>query len=58
MALVFDAGPDDRVFDSLLLGGLLLVVAISVLGRSIVTTVAASGYVGAFILYVLYLAVR
>lgn len=45
------AGPNDRVFDSLLLVGPLLIVVIAVVGRSALTTLLAVGYLVAFVGY-------
>ncbi|GAB7012845.1 hypothetical protein [Halolamina salina] len=55
---VFDAGPDDRVFDSLLLIGPPVVALIVVLGRSLLTEGLAVAYIAVFVAYVLYQAVR
>ncbi|MFB6202155.1 MAG: hypothetical protein ABEI98_09115 [Halorhabdus sp.] len=51
---VLDSGADDRVFDSLLLAGPLVIVTIGVLGRSILTELLAVGYVTLFVGYVCY----
>ena len=51
---VFESGADDRVFDSLLLLGLPLILLISVLGRSLATELLAIAYLAAFVGYVLY----
>ncbi|WP_323676276.1 hypothetical protein [Halorubellus sp. PRR65] len=51
---VFEAGADDRVFDSLLLLGPLVIVLVVVLGRSVVTEVLALGYIAVFVTYALY----
>lgn len=51
---VFEAGADDRVFDSLLLIGPLVIGLVIVLGRSLVTEALAVTYIGAFVAYVLY----
>jgi hypothetical protein len=56
--LVFEAGPDDRVFDWLLLSGPVVVLLIVVLGRSAPTTALAGGYLAAVVCYVLYRAIE
>lgn len=48
---LFAAGPNDRIFDSLLLVGPLLIIVIAAVGRSIVTTLLAVGYLVAFVGY-------
>jgi hypothetical protein len=55
---VFEAGADDRVFDSLLLTGPLVIGLIAVLGRSLVTEAVAIAYIAAFVGYTLYRGVR
>ncbi|UPW00375.1 hypothetical protein M0R88_17950 [Halorussus gelatinilyticus] len=50
---ILAAGPNDRVFDSLLLAGPLLVVAIALLGRSMFTSLSVVGYLVAFVGYTL-----
>ena len=55
---VFEAGADDRVFDSLLLIGPLVIGLIVVLGRSIVTEVVAIAYIAVFVGYTLYQAAQ
>lgn len=51
---VFEAGADDRIFDSLLLLGPLVIGLIVVLDRSLITDAFAVAYIGAFVTYVLY----
>lgn len=51
--LVFESGAKDRVFDGLLLVGPLVIVAIAVFGRSVVTAGIAVAYLAAFVLHVL-----
>lgn len=51
---IVDAGPDDRVFDGLLLAGPLVIGLVSVLGRTALTRVVAGTYVVVFVIYVLY----
>jgi len=58
VSTVFDAGADDRVFDSLLLVGPLVVGLIVVLGRSLFTEALAAAYIAVFVAYVLSQAVR
>jgi len=48
---LLDAGADDRVFDALLAAGPVVVAALALLGRGIVTTALAAGYVAVFALY-------
>ncbi|MFC7165415.1 hypothetical protein [Halospeciosus flavus] len=55
---LFEAGPDDRVFDAFILVAPLVLLAIAVLGRTTATTVLAGGYVLGFVGYVLALGVR
>lgn len=55
---VIEAGADDRVLDSLLLGGPLIVGAIVVLERSLLTQALAVAYLVAFVTYTLYQGVR
>jgi len=58
VSVVFDAGADDRVFDSLLLVGPLIIALIVALGRSLVTEVVAIAYIAMFVGYTLYQWVR
>ncbi|GAB6861988.1 hypothetical protein ACFR97_03810 [Haloplanus litoreus] len=51
---VFEAGADDRVFDSLLLLGPLVIGLVVVLDRSFVTETLALAYIAVFVGYVLY----
>jgi len=54
LAAVLESGPDDRVFDGLLLLGPVVVTLIAVLGRSPVTELLAVLYVSTFVCYVAY----
>ncbi|MFB6308044.1 MAG: hypothetical protein ABEH35_01820 [Haloarculaceae archaeon] len=54
VSAVFEAGADDRVFDSLLLAGPVVIGLIALLGRSIVTEALAVIYIAVFVAYVLY----
>ena len=58
VSAVFEAGADDRVFDSLLLIGPLVIGLVVVLGRSLVTEAVAVAYIAAFVGYTLYRGVR
>ena len=58
VSAVFEAGADDRVFDSLLLVGPLVIGLIIVLGRSLLTEAVAIVYIAAFAGYTLYRGVR
>lgn len=58
LAAVLESGADDRVFDSLLLLGPLVIVFVAILGRSLLTEAIALTYVGTFVAYVLYRGVR
>ncbi|WP_222918637.1 hypothetical protein [Natrinema sp. SYSU A 869] len=55
---VFESGAEDRVFDSLLLVGPVIILLIVAVGRSLLTTSIAVGYVLFFVAYVLYRGVR
>ncbi|WP_254768462.1 hypothetical protein [Salinilacihabitans rarus] len=55
---VSETGPNDPVFDSLLLTGPLVVALVVVLGRSPITTAVAAAYVGFFAAYVPYKALQ
>jgi len=55
---LLESGAEDRVFDSLLLVGPLLILFIALVGRSILTTGLALSYVVFFTTYVLYRGVR
>lgn len=55
---VVNAGPDDSVFDALLLAGPLVLLVVALAGRSVVTEALAAGYLLAFVGYVLYLGFR
>jgi len=58
VSTVVDSGADDRVFDSLLLLGPVVIVVVTLLGRSLLTEAIALAYVCAFVAYVLYRGVR
>ena len=58
VSYVFEAGADDRIFDSLLLIGPLVIGLIVLLGRSFVTEAVAVVYIAVFVGYTLYRAVR
>ncbi|RZH66644.1 hypothetical protein [Natrinema altunense] len=51
---VFESGANDRVFDSLLLIGPVLIVGIAIAGRSWLTIGIAIAYVLFFVAYVVY----
>ncbi len=51
---LLEAGAEDRVFDSLLLAGPILVLLIAVVGRSTLTTGIVVAYLLFFVGYVLY----
>ncbi|WP_424005536.1 hypothetical protein ACOZ4I_19400 (plasmid) [Haloarcula salina] len=51
---VFEVGADDRIFDSLLLVGPLVIGLIVVLGRSLFTEALAIVYLAVFVTYTLY----
>lgn len=55
---VVEAGADDRVFDSLLLGGPLVIGLIVVLERSLFTEALAVVYIAVFVTYTLYRGVQ
>ncbi|WP_455449595.1 hypothetical protein [Natrinema thermotolerans] len=55
---LLESGAEDRVFDSLLLAGPVLILVIAFLGRSTVTVGLAAAYVLFFVAYVLYRGVR
>ena len=48
------SGADDRIFDSLIVLGPVLVLAIALVGRSWLMTTLALAYIGAFVGYVVY----
>ncbi|MDQ2055548.1 MULTISPECIES: hypothetical protein [Halobellus] len=58
LSSVFEAGADDRIFDSLLLLGPLIIGLIIVLNRSLVTETLAIAYLGVFVVYILYRGVQ
>ena len=58
VSAVVEAGADDRIFDSLLLIGPLVIGLIVLLGRSFVTGAVAVVYIAVFVGYTLYRAIR
>ena len=58
VSAVIEAGADDRIFDSLLLIGPLVIGLIVILGRSLVTEAVAIVYIATFVGYTLYRAIR
>jgi hypothetical protein len=57
VSYVFEAGADDRVFDSLLLLGPLIIGLVILLNRSVITEALAASYIAVFVLYTLYRAI-
>lgn len=55
---LLSAGPNDRVFDSLLLVGPLLIVVIAIAGRSLPTMLLAIGYLIVFVGYAIFKSVE
>ena len=51
---IVTTGADDRVFDSLMIVGPPLILAIAILGRSIATVALAATYIAVFVGYVVY----
>lgn len=51
---MIDAGPNDRIYDAMLLAGPLVVVILAVVGRNPLTVTVALLYLVAFVGYVLY----
>jgi len=58
LSSVFEAGADDRVFDSLLLVGPLVIGVIILLERSLITETLALAYIAVFVVYTLYRGIR
>ena len=58
VSAVVEAGADDRIFDSLLLIGPLIIGLIVLLGRSLVTEAVVVVYIAVFVGYTLYRAIR
>ena len=58
VSAVVEAGADDRIFDSLLLIGPLVIGLIVLVGRSVVTEAVAVVYIAVFVGYTLYRAIR
>ena len=50
---VSESGPDDRVFDSLLLVGPLIIALIAGLGRTFLTHAIAISYITLLVIYIL-----
>lgn len=55
---VYESGPDDRVFDSLLLVGPLVILLIVILERTLLTHLIAISYITLLVIYVLYRGIR
>lgn len=55
---LFESGPDDRVYDSLLLAAPAVVLLLVVAGRSVFTAAVVVVYLLTFVTYVLYKGVR
>lgn len=55
---VFEAGAEDRVFDSLLLLGPLVIGLVVVLDRSLFTEALVATYLAVFVTYALYRGIR
>ncbi|MFB6077439.1 MAG: hypothetical protein ABEJ80_00495 [Halarchaeum sp.] len=53
-----EGGPDDRVFDALVLAGPVVVLALTTFGREAATTALAAAYLLAFLGYVCLRGVR
>jgi hypothetical protein len=51
---VLESGADDRVYDSLVLAGPIVIAVILVAGRTVVTTGVALLYIACFVSYLLY----
>lgn len=49
------SGDRDRGYELLILCGPLVIVSIALLGRSLLTTALAAGYILAFVLYLLWI---
>ncbi len=58
VSYVFEAGADNRVFDSLLLFGPLVIGLVVILGRTLVTEILAAVYIVVFVAYTLYQGAR
>lgn len=58
ISTVFEVGADDRLFDSLLLLGPLVIVVVVAAGRSTATELLALAYITVFLGYVLYRGVQ
>ncbi len=58
ISYVFEAGADNRIFDSLLLFGPLVIGLVVILGRSFITESIAVAYIAVFVAYVLYQGTR
>ena len=53
-SLLEDAGPGDRVFNAMLLGGPFVITSLAIFGRRTVTVAMVGVYLVAFLGYVLY----
>lgn len=53
VAHVRESGPNDRVYDALLLSGPLVIVVIAALGRTLPTRVLAVSYIVLLVVYIL-----
>lgn len=51
---IFESGADDPVFDILLVFGVVLLLVIAIVGRSLATQLLATVYVCFFVSYVVY----
>jgi len=52
---VIESGADDRIFDTLMLAGPLVVVLPALVGRNLFTEALAAAYLAVFVGYVLYI---
>jgi len=51
---LFTAGADDPVFDTLLIRGPAVIIAVTILGRTLPSTLLAVAYTGGFFGYIAY----
>jgi hypothetical protein len=58
VSTVFDSGADDRVFDTLLLIGPLVILLVAAAGRTVVTELLVTAYLAVFIGHTLYLGTK
>lgn len=54
LGAVLDSGPDDPVFDALLLAGPVVILLVALLGRRVPSVALAASYLAAVCSYVLY----